>query len=58
MKPFNRENEICNCNNLMVEIRESKKYYEKDGIVFNKETGECLGTIFHLYHKKSKIDWN
>ena len=56
MNPFNRENEICNCHNLLVAVRESKKYYEENGMVFIKETGECLGTIFKLLEKKFKVD--
>jgi len=53
-KEYKRKQEICNCNNLLVKLRESEKFTVKEGIVFDKETGECLGTIHQIYEERMK----
>lgn len=52
---YERKKQICDCNNILVAVEESKKYYTKNGLVFNKKTGECLGTIFQLNERKRKF---
>ena len=48
---YKRQKEICDCNNLLVELKESGKFVVKEGTVFDKETGKCLGTVYELYKK-------
>ena len=48
---FDTKLRVCNNNNLLVAVRESENFYEVDGIVFNRQTNECLGTIFQLEQK-------